>query len=309
VALLDRALVHLLPTVPRPVVRRISSRYIAGTELEDATYTVRTLNARGKMATIDVLGEETADPRETDTIAAAYEEVLAEIDRRHLDSNISVKPTALGLVLDFDLCKRHLQQLVHRARVRGNFVRIDMEDATTTDATLAMYRQLRDGGYDAVGVVLQASLKRTISDIGELADLKPSVRICKGIYVESREIQFRDFHTVQQSFVNALDALFEAGCYVGIATHDEWLIEQAKRIIERRGLDPAQYEFQMLLGVRPRLGDALVDEGHRLRIYVPFGSRWYEYSLRRLQENPSIAGYVASDTIGRVLRPGRNGSL
>jgi proline dehydrogenase len=198
---------------------------------------------------------------------------------------------------------------VHRARVRDNFVRIDMEDATTTDATLAMYRELRAGGYDAVGVVLQASLKRTISDIGELADLKPNVRLCKGIYVESREIQFRDYRAVQHGFVNALEALLEADCYVGIATHDEWLIEQAKRIVAKRGLERDRYEFQMLLGVRPRLGDALVEEGHRLRIYVPFGSHWYEYSLRRLQENPSIAGYVATDTIGRVLRPGRNGSL
>ena len=295
--------------VPRPVVRKISSRYIAGPDLEDATYTVRTLNARGKLATVDVLGEEISNIGVTDTFAAAYEEVLAEIDRRHLDSNISVKPTALGLTLDEELCKRHFQQLVHRARVRDNFVRIDMEDSTTTDATLAMYRDLRSGGYDSVGIVLQASLKRTISDIGDLADLRPNVRLCKGIYVESRDIQFRDYHAVQNSFVNGLEALFDSGCYVGIATHDEWLLGEAKRIVKERGLDRHAYEFQMLLGVRPRLGDALVAEGHRLRIYVPFGSHWYEYSLRRLQENPSIAGYIASDTFGRVLRPGRNGSL
>jgi proline dehydrogenase len=307
--MLNHAIARVLPVVPRPVVRRISSRYIAGPDLDDATSTVRKLNARRKLATIDVLGEEITNEDETYVIARAYEDVLAEIDRRHLDSNISVKPTALGLVLDFELCKRHLQQLVHRARVRDNFVRIDMEDATTTDATLAMYRELRGGGFDSVGIVLQASLKRTISDIGELADLKPNVRLCKGIYVESREIQFRDYHAVQNAFVSALEALLDSGCYVGIATHDEWLIAQAKRIVAEHGLDRSQYEFQMLLGVRPRLGDALVEEGHRLRIYVPFGSHWYEYSLRRLQENPSIAGYVASDTIGRVLRPGRNGSL
>jgi len=307
--MINRAIAGVLPVVPRPVVRRISSRYIAGAELEDASYTVRALNARGKLATVDVLGEEITNVEETDTIAAAYEEVLAEIDRRHLDSNISVKPTALGLGLDLDLCKRHFQQLVHRARVRDNFVRIDMEDATTTDSTLAMYRDLRADGYDAVGVVLQASLKRTISDIGDLADLRPNVRLCKGIYVESSEIQFRDYHAVQNGFVAALEALFDTGCHVGIATHDRWLIEQAKRIVAKRGLDRDAYEFQMLLGVRPGLGDTLVEEGHRLRIYVPFGSHWYQYSLRRLQENPSIAGYIASDTFGRVLRPGRNGSL
>jgi proline dehydrogenase len=307
--MLNHAIARALPVVPRPVVRKISSRYIAGPDLEDATHTVRALNARGKLATVDVLGEEISNVGVTDTFAAAYEEVLAEIDRRHLDSNISVKPTALGLTLDPELCMRHFQQLIHRARVRGNFVRIDMEDSTTTDATLAMYRDLRANGYDSVGIVLQASLKRTIADIGDLADLRPNVRLCKGIYVESREIQFRDFRAVQNSFVNGLEALFDSGCYVGIATHDEWLLDQAKRIVEERGLDRDAYEFQMLLGVRPTLGDALVAEGHRLRIYVPFGSHWYEYSLRRLQENPSIAGYIASDTFGRVLRPGRNGSL
>ncbi len=307
-ALLDRAIVRLLPAVPRPVVRHISSRYIAGPELTDATATVRALNRERKLATIDVLGEEITNEDETHVIASAYEEVLAEIDRRHLDSNISVKPTALGLELDVGLCKRNLQRLVHRARVRGNFVRIDMEDATTTDATLAIYRELRETGFDDVGIVLQASLKRTLSDVGALADLRPNVRVCKGIYVESPDIQFRDFHAVQTSFVNTLEALFDAGCHVGIATHDEWLIEEAKRIVRQRALSGDAYEFQMLLGVRGEVGDALVAEGHRLRIYVPFGSYWYEYSLRRLQENPSIAGYIASDTVGRVLHPRRNGS-
>jgi len=308
VALLDRAIVRVLPAVPRPVVRHISSRYIAGPELVDATATVRALNKQGKLATVDVLGEEITNEAETHVIADAYEEVLAEIDRRHLGSNISVKPTALGLELDPSLCRRNLQRLVHRARVRGNFVRIDMEDATTTDATLAIYRELRGKGFDEVGIVLQASLKRTLSDVGALADLQPNVRVCKGIYVESPDIQFRDFHAVQTSFVNTLEALFDAGCYVGIATHDEWLVEEAKRIVGERALSRDAYEFQMLLGVRRELGEMLVAEGHRLRIYVPFGSHWYEYSLRRLQENPSIAGYIASDTIGRVLHPRRNGS-
>jgi proline dehydrogenase len=291
------------------VVRHISSRYIAGSDLSDATATVKKLNEQGKLATVDVLGEEITNEAETHVIASAYEDVLAEIDRRHLDSNISVKPTALGLELDVSLCKQNLQQLVHRARARGNFVRIDMEDATTTDATLAIYRELREGGFGDVGIVLQASLRRTLSDVGATADLKPNVRVCKGIYVESRDLQFRDFHAVQTNFVNTIEALLDAGCYVAIATHDEWLIEEAKRIVAERGLSPDEYEFQMLLGIGRELGDALVAEGHRLRIYVPFGSHWYEYSLRRLQENPSIAGYIAADTVARVLHPRRNGAL
>jgi proline dehydrogenase len=307
VSLIDRALVRVLPVVPRPIVRQVSSRYIAGAELADASAVVRTLNSHGRMATVDVLGEEIKSEDVTHAYARAYEEVLAEIDRRHLDANISVKPTALGLELDFDLCVANLRRLVHRAAVRNNFVRIDMEDATTTDATLTLYRELRKGGFDAVGIVLQGSLKRTIADIGSLADLRPSVRICKGIYIESPDIQFRDFDAVRKSFVASLAALFDAGCYVGIATHDEWLLDQAKQLVAERGLTKDEYEFQMLLGVRPQLGDALLGDGHRLRIYVPFGSHWYEYAIRRLQENPSVAGYIASDTVGRLLRPGRNG--
>jgi len=306
-ALLDRAIVRLLPAVPRPVVRAVSSRYIAGDTLADATRTVRALNRAGKLATVDVLGEEITNEDETYEIARAYEDVLAEIDRRHLDANISVKPTALGLDLDYATCRQSLRRLVHRAHVRGNFVRIDMEDSSTTTATLALYRDLRESGFDEVGVVLQASLKRTLSDIDGLADLRPNVRLCKGIYVEPQDIQFRDFQAVQRNFVAGLETLFDAGCYVGIATHDEWLLEEAKRIVAERSLPREAYEFQMLLGVRSALGDELVADGHRLRIYVPFGSHWYQYSLRRLQENPKVAGYIASDTMGRVLHPSRNG--
>ncbi len=306
--ILDRAIVRLLPAVPRTIVRSISSRYIAGSELADATQTVRSLNAREMLATIDVLGEEIHVADETEEISRAYEEVLMEIDRRHLQSNVSVKPTALGLGLDRGLCLANVKRLVDFARRRDNFVRVDMEDATTTDATLDVYRELRGVGYDNLGVVLQASLKRTLSDIDALADLTPSVRICKGIYVESPDVQYHDFHAVQKSFVSSLEALFDAGCYVGIATHDEWLIAEAKRIASERKLSRDEYEFQMLLGVRAELGTALVAEGHRLRIYVPFGAYWYEYSLRRLQENPGIAGYIASDTVTRLIHPRRNGS-
>ena len=305
-ALLDRAIVRLLPAVPRPVVRRISDRYIAGSELGDATRVVRALNAQGKLATIDVLGEEITNEEETRVIARAYQDVLAEIDRASLDSNISVKLTGLGLELDYDLCRTNLERVVSEAAERGNFVRIDMEDATTTDATLRLYRDLREGGFDNLGIVLQASLRRTVADVHAVADLKPSVRICKGIYVESPEIQFREYEAVRANFVHALEELLAAGCYTAIATHDEWLVAQAKRLVREHGLSRDEYEFQMLLGVRPELGDALVDEGHRLRIYVPFGAYWYEYSLRRLQENPSIAGYITADTIGRILH--RNGN-
>jgi proline dehydrogenase len=306
VAILDRAIVRLLPAVPRPVVRRISERYIAGTEVEDACRVVERLNAEGKLATIDVLGEEIRSDEEARAIAHTYEDVFSTIERQGLDSNVSVKPTALGLKLGYSLFRENLELVVVRAAESANFVRIDMEDSSTTDDTLRMYRELREAGHDNVGVVLQASLWRTVADIAALADLKPSVRLCKGIYVESEEIQFRDFEAVRANFVRSLEALLAAGCYVGIATHDEWLLQEGKRVVAERGLGREEYEFQMLLGVRERLGDALVREGHRLRIYVPFGRHWYAYSLRRLQENPKIAGYIAADTLGRLV-PRRNG--
>jgi proline dehydrogenase len=304
-ALLDRAIVRLLPAVPRPVVKRISDRYIAGSDIPDATRVVRELNAQGKLATIDVLGEEITNEEETRVIARAYEDVLAEIERAGLDSNISVKPTGFGLELDYELCKQNLEKVVREAARRDNFVRIDMEDSTTTDATLRLYRELREAGYENIGVVLQSSLRRTVSDVRALADLRPSVRICKGIYVEPPSIQFREYEAVRANYVRAMEELLDAGCYLAIATHDGWLIDEGKRLVAQRGLSRDEYEFQMLLGVQPRLGDALVGEGHKLRIYVPFGAHWYEYSLRRLQENPSIAGYIATDTIGRILH--RNG--
>ncbi len=305
--LVDSAIVRFLPVVPKPVVRRISERYVAGEELDDALRAVHLLNEEGKLATIDVLGEEITSPDEARAITAAYRETFEAIESGRLDSNVSVKPTALGLKLGYDLCRENLEDVVRHAAERGNFVRIDMEDSSTTEDTLRMYRELRAGGHDNVGVVFQARLKRTLQDIRELAELRPNVRLCKGIYVEPPEIAFRDFDSIRASFVQALEELLEASCYVGIATHDEWLVEQGQRLTSARGLGREDYEFQMLLGVRPAMGDALVRGGHRLRIYTPFGQDWYEYSLRRLQENPKIAGYIAADTVGRLI-PGRNGS-
>jgi proline dehydrogenase len=305
--LVDSAIVRFLPAVPKPVVRRISERYIAGEHLDDALRVVRSLNDQGKLATIDVLGEEIGRPDEARAIAMAYNDSLDAFARGRLESNVSVKPTALGLKLGYDLCKENLEDVVRHAAELGNFVRIDMEDASTTDDTLRLYRELRAAGRENVGVVFQACLKRTLQDIRDLAEVRPNVRLCKGIYVEPPEIAYRDFDSIRASFVQALEELLEAGCYVGIATHDEWLVEQGQRLTGARGLGPEEYEFQLLLGVRPSLGDELVRGGHRLRIYTPFGEHWYAYSLRRLQENPKIAGYIAADTVGRLIR-GRNGS-
>ena len=299
-ALLDRAIVRVLPAVPRPVVRRLSERYIAGATLAEACRVVADLNGQRKMATIDVLGEEITRREEASALLTEYEDVFETIERERLDSNISVKLTGLGLKLDHDFCRDNIAELVTEAAKRGNFVRIDMEDSSTTSETLEIYRELRDEGLDNVGIVLQAYMKRTLADIASVADLRPNVRVCKGIYVEPPEVAFQEFETVRIGFVEAIEALLEAGAYVAVATHDEWVVAEALTLIEERGLAPEQYEFQMLLGVRPELGDELVREGHRLRIYVPFGRQWYEYSIRRLQENPKIAGYIALDTLKRL---------
>jgi len=302
VTILDRAIVRALPAVPRPVVKRLSSRYIAGTTLAEACVTVRALNAEKKEATLDVLGEEVTLREEAAGLRDAYKRALNTIEEGALRSNISVKLTALGLKLDLGLCRSNLVAIVEEAARFGNFVRIDMEDSSTTSETLALYRELREEGHDNLGVVLQAALKRTLDDVSALDDLRPNVRICKGIYVEPPEIAFQEDETVRLNFLDALEALLELGSYVGIATHDDWLIGEALALVERRGLGRDAYEFQMLLGVRPELGDELVRQGHRLRIYVPFGRRWYEYSIRRLQENPKLAVYLALDTLKR-LRP------
>jgi proline dehydrogenase len=302
VTILDRAIVRVLPAVPRPVVKRLSSRYIAGTTLAEASEVVRELNTQGKEATLDVLGEEVTLREEATGLRDAYRRALDTIDEDGLRSNVSVKLTALGLKLDVGLCRSNLIALVEEAAPFGNFVRIDMEDSSTTSETLALYRGLREEGHENLGVVLQSVLKRTLADIEALADLKPNVRVCKGIYVEPSEIAYQDDEIVRLNFLDALEALFDLGSYVGIATHDDWLIGEALALVERRKLPEDAYEFQMLLGVRPERGDELVREGHRLRVYVPFGRRWYEYSVRRLQENPKLAGYVALDTLKR-LRP------
>ena len=302
----DRTIVRLLPAVPRPIVRELSKRYIAGPELRDAREAVRRLNAEGKLATVDVLGEEIRTEEEAAAIVRAYQDVFADIERCGLRSGVSVKLTALGLKLGYDVCRENLRTVVADAASRGNFVRIDMEDSSTTDDTLRLYRELRGEGHDNIGIVLQAMLRRTAADIAALVDLKPSVRLCKGIYVEPPEVAFQSFEAVRASYVRALEALLDAGCYVGIATHDEWLLREGARLVAEHGLAREEYEFQMLLGVRPERGDRLVHDGHRLRIYVPFGRHWYAYSLRRLQENPKLAGYIAADTVGRLV--GRNGA-
>jgi proline dehydrogenase len=301
-ALLDRAIVRVLPAVPRRVVRRLSDRYIAGPELADAVATVRALNAQGKKATLDVLGEEVLSADEALAIRAEYERAMAAIEAEGLDANVSVKPTALGLHVDPELCAESVRALARIAAGHGRFVRMDMEDSSTTTATLDLYRRLREEGHENVGIVLQAMLRRTLDDVGELAGLQPNVRVCKGIYVEPADIAYQGDEAIRFAFGETMAALWEGGAKVAVATHDDALVARALELIRERSLGPERYEFQLLLGVREELADELAADGHTVRIYVPYGQKWYEYSLRRLQENPKLAGYAARDLLQR-LRP------
>ena len=282
-------------------MRRLSDRYIAGAELADAVDVVRTLNEAGKKATLDVLGEEVSRAEEAQAIRAEYERAMAAIEDESLDANVSVKLTGLGLKVDPELCAENVRVLV-RAAANGRFVRIDMEDSSTTTATLDLYRRLRADGHDNVGIVLQAMLKRTLDDVRELAGLQPNVRVCKGIYVEPGEIAYLGDEAIRFNFGEAIAALWEAGAKVAVATHDDVLVEKALDLIREHGLGPERYEFQLLLGVREELADELVRGGHTVRIYVPYGQKWYEYSLRRLQENPKMARYVTKDLLRRLTR-------
>jgi proline dehydrogenase len=297
---LNRVVVASLPLVPKPLVRRIASRYVAGETLEDAMSTVAHLNAEGCMATLDVLGEDVTRRDETEATVVAYGLAVEEIAKRGLDSNISVKLTALGLKLDAGFARAQFARIVEAARARDMFVRIDMEDSSVTEETIRIFLEFRER-WAKTGLVLQAYLRRTADDARRAAAVKANVRVCKGIYVEPPQIAFQDRDEIRNSYIATVETLVDAGCYVGLATHDPVLVERGKAAIAKRRLAREAYEFQMLLGVAGTLRRRLVAEGHRLRVYVPYGDAWYAYSVRRLKENPSIAGHV----IRGILTGGR----
>lgn len=289
--LVNRLIVAALPLVPRPIVRRIASRYVAGETLEQALETVRRLNTEGCMATLDVLGEDVARKEESESSVAEYVRALDRIAALGLDCNVSVKLTAIGLKLDAAHCRREFSKIVDAARRHGNFVRIDMEDSSVTEETIRIFTEAR-AQYERVGLVLQAYLRRSLDDARRAAAARANVRVCKGIYSEPPEIAFTGREEIRDSFSSIVTLLLEGGSYVGIATHDPALVEQAEASVRRLGLSRGGYEFQMLLGVAPELRRRLVAAGHRLRVYVPYGRAWEAYSTRRLKENPAMAGHV-----------------
>ena len=297
-SLLNRLLVTALPLAPRFIVARVAARYVAGSTLDDALRVVGDLNRQGAMATIDLLGEEVSERDKALAAVDEYLRVFAAIQERGLDANVSIKLTLLGLKIDEGFCRDNVDRIAAAARERGNFVRIDMEDHTCTDATLRIYRELQ-ARHGNLGVVLQAYMRRTLEDIGELPRQGGNVRLCKGIYVEPRRIAWKGYETVRHNFVQALDKLVELGVYPAIATHDEYLVAAATALVDQHGLRRDQYEFQMLLGVDQELREILIAAGHRLRVYVAYGQDWYAYSIRRLRENPEVARHVLRALLGR----------
>lgn len=289
----DRLISLSLPAVPKPIVGYFSRKYIAGVGIDDAFATARALAGEGAMATLDILGEFITTLDEAEANTRAYLDLVERIRTSGLrETNVSVKLTALGLQIDRDRCHANIRRIVESARGAGNFVRIDMEDSGCTDATLAIYDRLRGEFPGAVGTVLQARLRRTSRDVAKLLAGPTNIRLCKGIYLEPRPIAFTDRTLIQRNFTAVLEQLLTGGAYVGIATHDELLVWEALEVVRRLGLSRDRYEFQMLLGVDPELRRILLADGHRLRVYVPYGEHWYAYSVRRLRENPQIAGYA-----------------
>ncbi len=287
----DTLVASTVPFVPKPLVRIFSLPYIAGETLEDQLRVIRLLNANGCMVASGILGESVTKREESEAAVRDYEKVIVAIDEQKLDSNIHIKPTHLGLKLDKDFCYENCCAILEHARSRGNFVRLDMEDSSCVDDTLELYFRLRES-FENLGCVIQARLRRSLSDVRRLAEAKANVRLCKGVYLEPRELAFTDRKIIRDNYALLLDELLSAGCYVGIATHDELLVWEAYRILERLQLEAHQYEFQMLYGFDPELRRIVRDAGHRLRVAVPYGPNWYPYSIRRLRKNPAIAGYV-----------------
>ena len=288
------ALARVLPHFPRAFVWKVARRYVAGESFEDAAQAAEALRAEGAKTTLALVGEDVDDVDQVRQAVAEYREVFSQVESRGLGSSISVKPTHLGLRIGRQLLRKSVDELAREAARQGRFLRLDMEDHTCTEATLEVYEEAhQDPELEGhLGVVLQAALRRTPDDIDALPDHEVNVRLCKGIYLEPREIAYTDRREIQWAFIRALEKLFYHGAFVGIATHDDFLVEKSLGLIERYRIPKDRYEFQMLLGVRPKLRKSLIQAGHAMRVYVPFGPEWHAYSMRRLRENPKVATHI-----------------
>jgi proline dehydrogenase len=291
--MINRLIANTLPLLPQRLVWLFSRSYIAGETVDDAMSACRALNDGGVKTTIDILGEFIQNLDEAKNNRNEYLSLIDTAQRLGIDGNYSVKPTMFGLLIDVEACYGHIRKIVARAARSGNFIRIDMEDSACVDLEIDLFRRLKAEFPENVGLVVQAYLRRTLDDLNSLMDLHtPAIplnyRLCKGIYAEPSRIAYQRHDEVNAHFLKALDFMFQNGVYAGIATHDRALVDGALDLIHRYGVPRNRYEFQMLYGVTPELRRTIVDAGHTMRVYVPYGRHWFGYSTRRLKENPKI---------------------
>jgi proline dehydrogenase len=293
----NRIIAAILPFFPKKFIWIFSRPYISGETIEDAVRVSRELNNKHIMVTLDVLGEfiKTSDEAEANKIE--YLNLIDVTFRNGINGNFSLKPTSFGLLIDQEICLKHIREIVAKAASYKGFIRIDMEDSPCTDMEIELFRKLKGEFPGNVGLVLQAYLKRTSQDISNMLDLNTeeaplSFRLCKGIYVEPESIAYKKYEEINMHFLEDLEFIFRNNIHVGIATHDKALVEGAYRLIEKYNVPKSMYEFQMLYGVTPKLREKIVSDGHSMRVYVPFGKQWFGYSTRRLKENPKMASHI-----------------
>jgi proline dehydrogenase len=293
----NKLIAAILPYFPKKFIWLFSKSYISGETIEDAMRVSKELNSKKIRVTIDVLGEFITTMEEAEENKKEYLTLIDTAYSNAIDGNFSLKPTSFGLLIDKETCYRHIREIVEKVAVYKGFVRIDMEDSPCTDDEIELFRKLKGEFPANVGLVLQAYLKRTFSDIENMLDLNSdsvplSFRLCKGIYVEPASIAFKKHDEINENYLKDLEFLLINRIHVGIATHDKELIEGAYRLLEKHNVPKNMYEFQMLYGVTPALRDSIVNEGHNMRVYVPFGKQWFGYSTRRLKENPKMASQI-----------------
>jgi proline dehydrogenase len=296
--MLNKIIANIVPLMPKKLVWIFSKRYIAGSTLDDAIRVSKELNSQGMLVTIDLLGEFIENLEQADENTKAYLNIIERTTQEKIKGNYSVKPTMFGLLLDKEKAYRNIREIVKKAAEYNNFVRIDMEDSQCTDLEIELYSKLKKEFPKNVGLVFQAYLKRTLNDLKNLYEqfhkdgIINNYRLCKGIYVEPASIAYKDKEEIRKHYLEDLEFLLSHGEYVGIATHDKYLVDEAYKLLEKYNVSKDMYEFQMLYGVTPELRKSIVDKGHKMRVYVPFGEDWFGYSTRRLKENPKIAGDI-----------------
>jgi len=295
--MLNKLIANALPYMPKKLIWIFSKRYIAGETIEDGLKACQELNQQGIEVTVDLLGEFISTIEQAGENKLKYLEIIERFTSAGIIGNFSLKPTMFGLLIDKDICFTNIEEVVRKAVEKESFIRIDMEDSQCVDNEIEMYRKLQQKYPANVGLVIQAYLRRTKNDLANLSEIHANgsplnFRLCKGIYVEPKHIAFKTYDEVCEHYLDDLNFMFDHKMYVGIATHDKYLVDRATRMIEEKSIDKTKYEFQMLYGVTPELRSGIVKQGHKMRVYVPFGKDWFGYSTRRLKENPEVASHI-----------------